>query len=41
MIGQCIQEALAELVDTTSETRMRAPRGRYQDGSVPRSGDSS
>ncbi len=41
VIGQCIQEALTELVDTTSETRMRAPRGRFEDGSVPRSGDSS
>ena len=28
VIGQCITEALAELVDTTSATVMRAPRGR-------------
>jgi diacylglycerol O-acyltransferase len=28
VIGQCIGEAIAELVDTTSESRMRAPRGR-------------
>lgn len=28
VIGQCLTEALAELVDTTAETRMRAPRGR-------------
>lgn len=28
VIGQCITEALAELLDTTSETRVRAPRGR-------------
>ena len=28
VIGQCITEALAELVDTTAETRIRAPRGR-------------
>jgi diacylglycerol O-acyltransferase len=28
VIGQCITEALAELVDTTSDTTLRAPRGR-------------
>jgi diacylglycerol O-acyltransferase len=28
VIGQCISEAIAELVETTSESRMRAPRGR-------------
>ncbi|CAA9343358.1 MAG: Wax ester synthase/acyl-CoA:diacylglycerol acyltransferase; Diacyglycerol O-acyltransferase [uncultured Nocardioidaceae bacterium] len=28
VIGQCITEALAELSETTSESRMRAPRGR-------------
>jgi diacylglycerol O-acyltransferase len=28
VVGQCISESLAELVDTTAETRMRAPRGR-------------
>ncbi len=28
VVGQCLTEALAELVDTTAETRMRAPRGR-------------
>ncbi len=28
VIGQCLTEALAELVETTSETRIRAPRGR-------------
>lgn len=28
VIGQCITEALAELVDTTSGARIRAPRGR-------------
>jgi diacylglycerol O-acyltransferase len=32
VIGQCISEALAELVETTSETRMRAPRGRARSG---------
>ncbi|GAA1920380.1 WS/DGAT/MGAT family O-acyltransferase [Nocardioides marmoribigeumensis] len=32
VVGQCLSEALAELVDTTSETRMRAPRGRTADG---------
>jgi diacylglycerol O-acyltransferase / wax synthase len=38
VIGQCVQEALAELVDTTNETHMRAPRGRYDTGPVPRDG---
>ena len=28
VVGQCITEALAELVDSTSESRLRAPRGR-------------
>jgi diacylglycerol O-acyltransferase len=28
VIGQCLTEALAELVETTTETTMRAPRGR-------------
>jgi diacylglycerol O-acyltransferase len=28
VLGQCIQEALAELVDSASENRPRAPRGR-------------
>jgi diacylglycerol O-acyltransferase len=28
VIGQCVGEALAELVETTSESRVRAPRGR-------------
>ena len=28
VVGQCISESLAELVDTTADTRMRAPRGR-------------
>jgi diacylglycerol O-acyltransferase len=28
VIGQCLTEALAELVDTTTESRIRAPRGR-------------
>jgi diacylglycerol O-acyltransferase len=28
VIGQCITEALAELVDTTTENTLRAPRGR-------------
>jgi diacylglycerol O-acyltransferase len=28
VIGQCLTEAIAELVDTTSESRIRAPRGR-------------
>jgi diacylglycerol O-acyltransferase len=28
VVAQCVTEALVELVDTTSESRMRAPRGR-------------
>jgi diacylglycerol O-acyltransferase len=28
VLGQCVIEALEELVDSTSPTRMRAPRGR-------------
>lgn len=28
ILGQCVREALEELVDTTSPTRQRAPRGR-------------
>ncbi len=28
VLGQCVSEALAELVDTTSANRQRAPRGR-------------
>ncbi len=28
VLGQCVTEALEELVDSTSETRQRAPRGR-------------
>jgi diacylglycerol O-acyltransferase len=28
VVGQCITEALAELTDTTADTRIRAPRGR-------------
>ena len=35
VLGQCIEESLAELVDSASETRPRAPRGRK--GTVPNS----
>jgi diacylglycerol O-acyltransferase len=31
VLGQCVVEALEELVDTVSGTRARAPRGRRQD----------
>jgi diacylglycerol O-acyltransferase / wax synthase len=31
VLGQCVIEALEELVDTVSGTRQRAPRGRRQD----------
>ncbi len=30
VVGQCVTEALAELVDTTSDSRLRAPRGRQR-----------
>jgi diacylglycerol O-acyltransferase len=33
VLGQCVEEALAELVDSASETRPRAPRGRKAPGS--------
>jgi diacylglycerol O-acyltransferase len=36
VVGQCIQEALAELVDSASETRPRAPRGRKQSTTTDR-----
>lgn len=32
VLGQCISEALAELVDTTTDSRARAPRGRPKSG---------
>ena len=38
VIGQCITEAVAELVDTTRETTMRAPRGRNRTGPRPGEG---
>ncbi|CAA9392674.1 MAG: Wax ester synthase/acyl-CoA:diacylglycerol acyltransferase; Diacyglycerol O-acyltransferase [uncultured Nocardioidaceae bacterium] len=38
VIGQCITEALTELVETTNENVMRAPRGRKRTG--PRPGES-
>jgi diacylglycerol O-acyltransferase len=38
VIGQCITESLTELVETTNENTMRAPRGRKRTG--PRPGDS-
>jgi diacylglycerol O-acyltransferase / wax synthase len=34
VLGQCVTEALDELVDSTSSTRQRAPRGRT--GTKPR-----
>jgi diacylglycerol O-acyltransferase / wax synthase len=36
VVGQCIEESLAELVDSASETRPRAPRGRKQQASSTR-----
>jgi len=36
VLGQCIEEALAELVDSASETRPRAPRGRKRPGASGR-----
>jgi diacylglycerol O-acyltransferase len=38
VIGQCITESLSELVETTAENTMRAPRGRSR--AVPRPGES-
>jgi diacylglycerol O-acyltransferase / wax synthase len=32
VLAQCISEALAELVDTTTDSRARAPRGRPKAG---------
>ena len=32
VLGQCISEALGELVDTTTDSRARAPRGRPKSG---------
>jgi diacylglycerol O-acyltransferase / wax synthase len=32
VLGQCLEEALAELVDSASDTRQRAPRGRKGPG---------
>ena len=37
VLGQCIVEALEELVETTSASRTRAPRGRSRPGSKTRS----
>ena len=28
VLGQCVRESLDELVDSASDTRLRAPRGR-------------
>ena len=38
VIGQCITEALAELLETTSENRIRAPRGRKRTAPRPDEG---
>jgi diacylglycerol O-acyltransferase len=38
VVGQCLTEALAELVDTTTESTMRAPRGRDRSGPRPGTG---
>lgn len=35
VLGQCITEALAELTETTSEARIRAPRGRAPSPRIP------
>ena len=32
VLGQCVREALDELVDSASDTRPRAPRGRKKPG---------
>jgi diacylglycerol O-acyltransferase / wax synthase len=38
VLGQCIEESLAELVDSASESRPRAPRGRKGTSSTSRRG---
>jgi diacylglycerol O-acyltransferase len=38
VLGQCITEALDELVDSVSSSRQRAPRGRTKAGASPSSG---
>ena len=35
VLGQCVTEALEELVDTVSSSRQRAPRGRGRTGRTP------
>jgi diacylglycerol O-acyltransferase len=35
VLGQCLAEALVELVETTHPDRPRAPRGRRLPGSAP------
>jgi diacylglycerol O-acyltransferase len=35
VLGQCVREALDELVDSASESRQRAPRGRKRTGKRP------
>jgi diacylglycerol O-acyltransferase len=39
VVGQCLTEALAELLETTAETRMRAPRGRKRTDKRPEGSD--
>ena len=36
VLGQCLQEALAELIDSASDSRPRAPRGRRTGQAEPR-----
>ena len=38
VLGQCVEEALAELVDSASESRQRAPRGRKSASAPARPG---
>jgi diacylglycerol O-acyltransferase len=38
VLAQCLREALDELVDSASETRPRAPRGRTKSPAPPRAG---
>jgi diacylglycerol O-acyltransferase len=33
VLGQCVREALDELLDSASDARRRAPRGRRREGS--------
>jgi diacylglycerol O-acyltransferase len=35
VLGQCVRESLDELVDSASDNRLRAPRGRKRTPQTP------